>query len=103
MPVWTTPYVTIPILLLIFYFLMLRPQRKQEKERREMLDGLKKNDQVTTVGGLYGTVSSVGEDTVTLRVDDARDVRVKVMRGSIQGRVKQAKESEGAKEKGEAG
>ena len=58
------------LLVLIWYFLLLRPQNKKQKETQKMLDALKKGDKVVTVGGIHGTVSNVREDTVTLKVDD---------------------------------
>ncbi|MCA1900730.1 MAG: preprotein translocase subunit YajC, partial [Candidatus Hydrogenedens sp.] len=51
----------------IMYFLMIRPQQKREKERREMLNALTKGDKVVTTGGMYGTVVDLSEDKVTLR------------------------------------
>ena len=55
----------------IFYFLLIRPQQKQKKEREAMLASVKKGDRVVTTGGLYGTVVSLGEHTVTLKVADS--------------------------------
>ena len=86
----------LPLLLMgvIMYFLMIRPERKKQKERKTMLDGLRKNDQVLTIGGILGTVASVGEDQVTLKVDEGKDIRIKVSRGAIQTVLKQAKGAE---------
>ena len=75
----------------VLYFFMIRPESKQRKERKALLEALKKNDQVLTIGGLYGSVVAVNGDTVTLKVDDGKDVRIKVARGAIQTVVKQAK------------
>src|SRR6478609_4552940 len=56
----------------LFYFMILRPQQQQERKRRAMIDALKKNDQVLTAAGIYGTVVSVDgkEDKVVLKVGD---------------------------------
>jgi len=58
----------------IFYFLMIRPEQKKqkakEKKRKEMLDSLKKNDKIVTIGGIWGTVVNVKEKTVIVKVDD---------------------------------
>ena len=80
----------LPFVLMIplFWFLLIRPQQKQAKERKVLLDSLKKNDQILTIGGVYGTVTAIGDDQVTLRIDDAKDVRIRIARGSIQGVVK---------------
>lgn len=67
----------------IFYFLMIRPQRKQEKERQAMLKALQKNDKVVTMGGLYGVVTNVREKDVTVKIDESKDVRVKMLRSAI--------------------
>lgn len=62
----------IPFLLIavIFYFFLLRPQNKKQKETEKMLNALKKGDKVITIGGIHGTVSSVKEKTVIVKVDD---------------------------------
>jgi preprotein translocase subunit YajC len=69
----------------LFYFLMIRPMRKQEQERQTLLSSLKKNDRVVTSGGLIGTVASIKEkeDEVTLKVDESGNVRLRVTKGSI--------------------
>ncbi len=58
------------LIILIMYFLMIRPQNKKQKETQKMLDALKKGDKVITIGGIHGTVSNVKDDTVTVKVDD---------------------------------
>ena len=62
----------IPFLLIIviFYLFLIRPQNKKQKETQKMLDALKKGDKVITIGGIHGTVSSVKENTVIVKVDD---------------------------------
>ena len=58
------------LIIVIFYFLLIRPQNKKQKETQKMLDALKKGDKVITIGGIHGTVSSVKENTVIVKVDD---------------------------------
>lgn len=65
----------------IMYFLMIRPQQKRDKERREMLNTLAKGDSVVTNGGMCGTVAALSESTVTLRVND--DVKIDFVRSAI--------------------
>ncbi len=62
----------LPLALIIFimYFFLFRPQNKKQKETQKMLDALKKGDKVITIGGIHGTVSSVKENTVIVKVDD---------------------------------
>jgi preprotein translocase subunit YajC len=54
---------------LVFYFFMIRPQQKKQKEQKKFRDELKKGDSVVTIGGLHGRVYAVDADTITLDVD----------------------------------
>ena len=58
------------LIFIIFYFLLIRPQKAREKEHRKMLGSLNKNDEVVTSSGIHGTIVNVKEKTVILRVDD---------------------------------
>ncbi len=78
----------IALIFIIFYFLLIRPQKKSQREHAKMLEGLAKNDEVITSGGVYGTIVNIQEDVVTLRIDD--NVRIKVQKSSI-ARIKRAK------------
>ena len=62
----------VPLFLVfgIFYFMVIRPQQKREKEHQKMLEAVAKNDDVITASGIHGTVVSVKEKTVLLRVDE---------------------------------
>jgi len=62
--------IAMPLIIVVFYFLVMRPQNRKQKEAKKMLEGLRKGDQVVTIGGLRGTVVSVKEDVVVLKVDD---------------------------------
>jgi preprotein translocase subunit YajC len=62
-------FLYLPIIL-IFYFLIIRPQRQQQKKIKQMLENLKKNDEVVTTSGIHGTVAIVKEKTVVVRVDE---------------------------------
>lgn len=73
-----TPFLLIGVL---FYFMIIRPQQKQQKERKAMLDALKKGDHVITMGGIYGELVALKEDYVTLKIADK--VEIKVSRGGI--------------------
>ena len=72
-----------PLLLvfIIFYFMLIRPQQKKEKERLNMLKNIKKNDEVVTNGGIHAVVLNVKERTATLRVDD--NVKIEVDKDAI--------------------
>ena len=64
--------VSLVLLGLVFYFMLIRPQRKKDKKVKEMLDALKPSDRVTTIGGIYGTITSIKEDTITLAIGQQR-------------------------------
>jgi preprotein translocase subunit YajC len=88
-----------PILLLLFYLVVLRPaQRRQQHDRDSLLTGLKKNDKVLTIGGIYGTVISVSdsEDEVVVKVDD--NTRLKMTKGSISKNITNEEAAKAAKE-----
>jgi preprotein translocase subunit YajC len=68
----------------IFYFLLIRPQQKQKRDREQMLRALKKGDRVLTTGGLYGTITAIDDAKVVLRVAD--QVKLEFDRSAI-GRV----------------
>lgn len=69
------------IMVVIFYFLLIRPQKKRDKETKNMLAAIKKGDKVATIGGIRGTVVSVKEGTVTLKVDD--NVKIEFSKSAI--------------------
>lgn len=71
----------IALIFVIFYFLLIRPQKKNQQEHAKMLTSLQKNDEVITSGGMYGTIVNIQDDVVTLRVDD--NTRIRVQKGSI--------------------
>ncbi len=75
-------FLPLVFLFVVFYFLILRPQQKKQKEHAEMLTKLDKNDEVITSGGVHATVVSVGEKTLTLRIAD--NVKIEIEKSSIQ-------------------
>ena len=54
------------IMVLVMYFLMIRPERKRRKKEKAMLDALKRGDRICTIGGIYGTIMDIKDDTITL-------------------------------------
>jgi len=71
------------VLLGIMWLLLIRPQRKRERERQEMLGRLSKNDKVLTVGGIYGSVRWVKGDDVMLLVDESANIKLRMSRSAI--------------------
>ena len=65
-----TTMVPFLLIIVIFYFFLIRPQSKKQKETEKMLNSLKKGDKVITIGGIHGTVSSVKEKTIIVKVDE---------------------------------
>lgn len=65
-----TTFVTFGLIILIFWFLIIRPQKKKDKEAKQMLENLKKGDKVVSIGGIHGTVTIVKESSVIVKVDD---------------------------------
>jgi preprotein translocase subunit YajC len=71
----------IVLIFIVFYFLLIRPQKKTQDEHKKMIAGLKKNDEVITAGGIHGTIMNVKESTITLKIDD--EVKVEVQKSSV--------------------
>ncbi|HBA56023.1 MAG: preprotein translocase subunit YajC [Syntrophorhabdus aromaticivorans] len=69
------------LLFVVFYFLLIRPQQKRAKQQKQFLESLKKGDEVITTGGLYGKITGITDDTVTIEV--AEKVRVRVAKSAV--------------------
>jgi preprotein translocase subunit YajC len=76
------PFVAIFVL---FYFLLIRPQRREQARRQEMLAAVQKNDRVLTAGGIYGVVTNVRReaDEVTIKVDEATNTKLRMTLSSV--------------------
>ena len=70
------------LIFVVFYFLLIRPQQKKQKQHREMLQALRRGDRVVTAGGIIGQITKVNSET-ELTLEIAESVRVKVARGMI--------------------
>ena len=68
-------------LFVVFYFLMIRPQMKRQKEQRAMLSALAKGDEVVTTGGIAGRIEDVGESFLTVEI--ASGIKVRVQKGAV--------------------
>ncbi len=71
----------IVLIFVIFYFFMIRPQNKKQKETKKMIEALKKGDKVVTIGGIHGVVSSTKEQSVIVKVDD--NAKIEFSRSAI--------------------
>ena len=67
----------------IFYFILWRPQKKEQQKRQNMLESLKKGDKIITIGGMYGTITNISEKKVTVEV--AENVEINFVRSAISG------------------
>ncbi len=76
-----TSLIFIIVMIAIFYFLLIRPQQKRQKEHAAMLGNLRPDDEITTAGGIYGTVLKVKDDTVIIKVDDK--CKLQILKSSI--------------------
>lgn len=71
---WTGTILYLLFFFAIIYFLMIRPQQKQQKKRQEMLNSLKVNDGVVTIGGIHGRIIKIKENSLILRIADKVEV-----------------------------
>lgn len=69
------------LIFVLFYFLLILPQQKRQKQQKAMLEALKKGDKVVTSSGIWGTVTNLGKETVTLQIAD--NAKIKIQRESI--------------------
>ena len=76
----------LPLMIIMFavmYFLIIRPQKQKEKKRQEMISNVRKQDRIVTAGGVHGVVVSAKENEVIVRIDDAKDVKIKVDKSAL--------------------
>jgi preprotein translocase subunit YajC len=78
----------------MFYFLLIRPQQKQQKQRAQLINSIKQNDRVVTLGGIYGTIKSVGEQSLVLEI--ANNVEVEVLKSAVAYTINENQEKEKA-------
>ena len=82
-----------PVLIfVVFYFMLIRPQQKKQKETQKMLESLRSGDKIVTTGGVLGTVTNVKEKTVVVRIAD--NVKVEMLRSAIQTVTQRSSEDE---------
>ena len=77
---WTI-IIFLVVIFAIFYFIMVRPQRKKQKEHEQLVQTLNKGDRVITAGGIYGVIESLSDDSIVLKVESGSTIRV--ARGSV--------------------
>ncbi len=84
-PFGMSMWVPFAIIGVMFYFLLIRPERKKRQKLTNLLDSLKKNDRIVTIGGIHGVVVNVTKDSdeVMIRVDEGTNTKLKVTRSAI--------------------
>ena len=70
------------IFILIFYFFIIRPQRKKQKQHDNLIGGISRGDQIITIGGFLGTVREVRDDTFTIELTEG--VKVRILKSAVQ-------------------
>jgi preprotein translocase subunit YajC len=71
------------LLIVFMYFILFRGPKKREQEHRKMIQSLKKNDKVRTIGGIVGTIVDVTDDEITLKIDESTNTKIKVIPSAI--------------------
>ena len=69
---YAVQFVPMILIFVVFYFLLIRPQRKKDKEAKTMLDNLKLGDRICTIGGIYATIVRIKDDVLTVEVGDQK-------------------------------
>lgn len=98
---WAGTFGYLLIFFAILYFMMIRPQQKQQKQRREMLGKLRTNDHVVTIGGIHGRITRIKEDRIALRIADK--VEVELEKAAVAQVVNPSKDEKTDDSKGEKG
>jgi preprotein translocase subunit YajC len=71
------------VIVVVFYFVVFRPQRKQTSDRKQMLESLRKGDKVLTIGGMIGTIVNIKDNEITVKVDESTNTRITFVRSAI--------------------
>ena len=71
------------LIFIVIWFVMMRGPRKKQQKQKQMVQSLAKNDKVQTIGGILGTVIDVSDDSVTLKIDEANNTKMKVSSAAI--------------------
>ena len=87
----------IALMFIVLYFLLIRPQQKRAQDHKSMVQGLKRNDEIVTTGGIYGRVQSIADDVLVLEI--APNVRIRLEREQVASVVRAGKPEEREKNK----
>jgi preprotein translocase subunit YajC len=81
------------LLFVMMYFILFRGPKKREKEHKQMIQSLKKNDKVRTIGGIIGTVVDVKDDEITLKVDESNNTKIRIIPSAVGKNMSEEKDS----------
>ena len=79
---YAVQFVPMILIFVVFYFLLIRPQRKKDKKVKDMLSALKVGDRISTIGGIFGTITAIKDDTIELTVGKD-NIKLIMARGAI--------------------
>lgn len=77
------PLILFGLMAVVMYFLLFRGPRKKQQQHKQMVQSLKKNDRVRTIGGIIGIIVDVKDDEITLKIDEANNTKIKVISSAI--------------------
>lgn len=82
---WMWFHCTVLALLMfgVFWFMFIRPERQRRQEKENMLDNLRKNDEILTLGGIIGTVQQIKDDRISIKVDDQRNTKIDISKKAV--------------------
>jgi preprotein translocase subunit YajC len=80
---FSSPILLIGLMLVMFYFILFRGPRKKQQQHKQMVQSLKKNDRIRTIGGIIGTVVDVKDDEITLKVDESNNTKIRIAPSAI--------------------
>jgi preprotein translocase subunit YajC len=73
---WITIVTYFGVFLGIFYFFIIMPRRKQDKKHKELLENIRRGDRVVTIGGIYGEITKIKEDTLLIKINDSAEIEL---------------------------
>jgi len=98
---WLPTVGLVGLIVVVFYFLMFRPQKKERERMKTMLSNLRKNDEVVTAGGIHGRVVAIKEDVIVIKIDENSDVKMRVSKSAVVGVSRREEEKDDEEEEAE--
>ena len=78
-------FMPLVLIFIVFYFFLIRPQQKRQKETLKMIEELKKGDKIVTAGGIIGTITSIQNDYVVVKVGDNESTKMEILKSAVSG------------------